>query len=105
MGPFVSSCGKTYILVAMDYVRVEDVALPINEARSVVAFLKTPKFTRFGRPRVIISDGCSYFCNKAFDTLLSMYGVTHKVSTLITPRQVDRLKSPTGRSRVFCQRQ
>ncbi|XP_070001928.1 uncharacterized protein [Nicotiana sylvestris] len=41
MGPFVSSCGNTYILVVVDYVSkwVEAVALPNNEVRSVVAFL------------------------------------------------------------------
>ncbi|XP_070004298.1 uncharacterized protein [Nicotiana sylvestris] len=52
-----------------------------NEARSVVTFLKKNIFTRFGTPRAIISDGGSHFCNKAFDTLLTNYGVTHKVST------------------------
>ncbi|XP_070052809.1 uncharacterized protein [Nicotiana tomentosiformis] len=49
MGPFVSSCGNTYILVAVDYISrwVEAVALPNNEARSVVAFLKKNIFTSF----------------------------------------------------------
>ncbi|XP_070035175.1 uncharacterized protein [Nicotiana tomentosiformis] len=48
MGLFVSSCGNTYILVAMDYMSkwVEAVSLPNNEARSVVAFLKKNIFTR-----------------------------------------------------------
>ncbi|XP_070045784.1 uncharacterized protein [Nicotiana tomentosiformis] len=80
MGPFVSSCGITYILVAVDYVSkwVEVVALPNNEARSMLGFLKKNIFIRFGTPRAIISDVGSYFCNKAFDTLLSKYGVTHK---------------------------
>ncbi|XP_070010259.1 uncharacterized protein [Nicotiana sylvestris] len=65
MGSFVSSCGSTYILVAMDYVSkwVEAMALPNNEAQSVVAFLKKNIFTRFGTPRAIISDGGSHFCN------------------------------------------
>lgn len=69
MGPFLSSCGNTYILVAVDYVSkwVEAVALPNNEARSVLDFLKKSIFTRFGTPRVIISDGGSHFCNRAFD--------------------------------------
>ncbi|XP_075099417.1 uncharacterized protein LOC142176199 [Nicotiana tabacum] len=39
MGPFVSSCGNTYILVAVNYVSklVEAVTFPNDEARSVVA--------------------------------------------------------------------
>ncbi|XP_070034315.1 uncharacterized protein [Nicotiana tomentosiformis] len=58
MSPFVSSCGNTYILVAVDYVSkwVEVVALPNNEARSVLAFLKKNIFTRFGTPRAVISE-------------------------------------------------
>ncbi|XP_019266635.1 PREDICTED: uncharacterized protein LOC109244061 [Nicotiana attenuata] len=55
--------------------------LPKNEARSVVAFLKKNIFTRFGTPREIISDGGSHFCSNPFDTLLSKYGATHKVTT------------------------
>ncbi|XP_070052647.1 uncharacterized protein [Nicotiana tomentosiformis] len=88
MGPFISSCGNTYILVAVDYMSkwVEAVALPNNEARSVVAFLKKNIFTRFGNTRALISDVGSHFCNKAFDTLLTKYGVTHKVSTPYHPQ-------------------
>ncbi|XP_070005817.1 uncharacterized protein [Nicotiana sylvestris] len=73
MGPFVSSCGNTYILVAVDYVSkwVEVVALPNNEVRNVVAFFKKNIFISFGTPREIISDGSLHFCNKAFDTLLT----------------------------------
>ncbi|XP_070015572.1 uncharacterized protein [Nicotiana sylvestris] len=88
MGPFVISCGKTYILVAVDYVSkwVEAVDLPNNEARSVVAFLKKSIFTRFGTPRAIISDGRSHFYNRAFDTLLAKYGVNHKISSPYHPQ-------------------
>ncbi|XP_019233590.1 PREDICTED: protein NYNRIN-like [Nicotiana attenuata] len=77
MGPFVSSCGMKYILVAVDYVSkwVEAIALPNNEARSVTTFLKKNIFTRFGTPRAILSDGGSHFCNKAFTGLLEKYGV------------------------------
>lgn len=84
----MSSCGNAYILVAVDYVSkwVEAVALPNNEGSSVVAFLKKNIFTRFGTPRAIISDGGSHFCNEAFDTLLSKYDVTHKVTTPYYPQ-------------------
>ncbi|XP_070008517.1 uncharacterized protein [Nicotiana sylvestris] len=88
IGPFVSSYGNTYILVAVDYVSkwVESMALPNNEARSAVAFLRKSIFTMFGTPRAIISDGGSHFYNRAFDTLLAKYGVNHKVSTPYHPQ-------------------
>ena len=42
MGPFVTSHGMKYILVAVDYVSrwVEAIALANNEGKSVIAFLK-----------------------------------------------------------------
>ncbi|XP_070056849.1 uncharacterized protein [Nicotiana tomentosiformis] len=54
-GPFVSSCANTYILVATDYVSkwVEAIALPNNEAISVVAFEKKNIFTRTAYKRPI----------------------------------------------------
>nr|GEV95458.1 reverse transcriptase domain-containing protein [Tanacetum cinerariifolium] len=57
MGPFSSSRGNKYILVAVDYFSkcVEAKALPTNDARVVVKFLKS-LFARFGTPRAIISD-------------------------------------------------
>ena len=42
LGPFASSCGHKYILVAVDYVSkwVEDEAYPTNDARVVMKFLQ-----------------------------------------------------------------
>ncbi|KAL5549377.1 hypothetical protein UlMin_004608 [Ulmus minor] len=83
MGPFPPSFSNKFILVAVDYVSkwVEAVALPTNDSRVVIQFLKKNIFARFGTPRAIISDGGSHFCNKQFDALLSKYGVTHRVDT------------------------
>nr|XP_016470949.1 PREDICTED: uncharacterized protein LOC107793177 [Nicotiana tabacum] len=80
MGPFVSSYGNKYILVAVDYVSkwVEAAAFPTNDSRVVVGFLKKNIFTRFGIPRAIISDGGTHFCNRVFEKLLSKYDVHHK---------------------------
>nr|GEZ45326.1 reverse transcriptase [Tanacetum cinerariifolium] len=57
MGPFPSSKGNKYILVAVDYLSkwVEANALPTNDARVVVKFLKS-LFSWFGTPKAIISD-------------------------------------------------
>jgi hypothetical protein len=88
MGPFPSSYGNQYILVAVDYVSkwVEAVALPTNDSKVVVRFLRKNIFTRFGTPRAIISDGGSHFCNRQFETLLSKYGVRHKIATPYHPQ-------------------
>ncbi|XP_070032684.1 uncharacterized protein [Nicotiana tomentosiformis] len=58
----------------------------------MVAFLKKNIFTRLGTLRAIISDGGSHFCNKDFGTLLSKYGVTHKVTTPYHPQASDQVK-------------
>jgi hypothetical protein len=88
MGPFPPSFGYLYILVAVDYVSkwVEAVACKNNDHRTVVKFLKEHILSRFGTPRAIISDQGTHFCNKPFETLMSKYGVIHKVATSYHPQ-------------------
>ncbi|GJX01618.1 reverse transcriptase domain-containing protein [Tanacetum coccineum] len=73
--------------VAVDYLSkwVEAKALPTNDARVVVKFLKS-LFSRFGAPRAIISDRGTHFCNDKFDKVMSKYGVTHRLSTPYHPQ-------------------
>nr|GEZ17199.1 reverse transcriptase domain-containing protein [Tanacetum cinerariifolium] len=82
MGPFPSSRRNKYILVAVDYLSkwVEAKALPTNDARVVVKFLKS-LFARFGTPRAIISDRGTHFCNDQFAKVMTKYGVTHRLAT------------------------
>nr|GFA73193.1 reverse transcriptase domain-containing protein [Tanacetum cinerariifolium]GFA79327.1 reverse transcriptase domain-containing protein [Tanacetum cinerariifolium] len=49
---------------------VEAKALPTNDARVVVKFLKSP-FARFRTPRAIISDHGTHFCNDKFAKVMS----------------------------------
>ena len=88
MRPFFPSFGNQYILVAVDYVSkwVETIALPSNDSKVVIKFIKKNIFTRFGTPRAIISDDSSHFCKRYFDALISKYEVTHKVATSYHPQ-------------------
>nr|GEV02360.1 reverse transcriptase domain-containing protein [Tanacetum cinerariifolium] len=66
MGPFSSSRGNKYILVAVDYL--------------------------FGTPRAIISDRGTHFCNDQFAKVMLKYGVTYRLATAYHPqtsRQVE----------------
>ncbi|GJW00956.1 reverse transcriptase domain-containing protein [Tanacetum coccineum] len=87
MGPFPSSHGNKYILVAVDYLSkwVEAKALPTNDARVVVKFLKS-LFAQFETPRAIISDRVTRFYNDQFAKVKSKYGVTHRLATAYHPQ-------------------
>nr|GEU93295.1 DNA-directed DNA polymerase [Tanacetum cinerariifolium] len=87
MGPFPSSKGNKYILVAVDYLSkwVEAKALSINDARIVVKFLKSP-FSRIGTPRAIISNRGTHFCNDQFARVMIKSGVTHRLTTAYHPQ-------------------
>nr|GEU82934.1 reverse transcriptase domain-containing protein [Tanacetum cinerariifolium] len=86
MGPFLSSRGNKYILVAVDYYSkwVEAKVLPTNDARVVVKFLKS-LFARFGTPRAIISDRDTHFCNDQFAKVMLKYEVTQRLSIVYNP--------------------
>nr|GFC06302.1 reverse transcriptase domain-containing protein [Tanacetum cinerariifolium] len=87
MGPFPSSRGNRYILVAVDYFSkwVQAKALLTNDARVVVKFLKS-LFARFETPRAIISDHGTHFCIDKFAKVMSKYGVTHRLPTAYHPQ-------------------
>ena len=79
MGPFVSSHGMKYILVAVDYVsKWEAIALANDEGNTIIAFLKKNIFSRFGTQGTLLVKGdptsatsCSKGCwrNMGFATL------------------------------------
>ncbi|KAK8598795.1 hypothetical protein V6N13_076741 [Hibiscus sabdariffa] len=88
MGPFVSSFGNTYIILLVDYVSkwVEAKATHNNDARTTVNFLKNFIFSRFGTPRVIISDRGTHFLNRVIEALMKKHGVTHRITTAYHPQ-------------------
>nr|GEW42164.1 reverse transcriptase domain-containing protein [Tanacetum cinerariifolium] len=103
MGPFPSFKGNKYILVAVDYLSkwVEAKALPTNDARVVVKFLKS-LFSRFGTPRAIISDRGTYFSNDQFTRVMIKYGVTHRLATAYHPQTSGQVEvSNRGLKRIL----
>nr|GEU46860.1 reverse transcriptase domain-containing protein [Tanacetum cinerariifolium] len=102
MGPFPSSRGNKYILMAVDYLSkwVEAKALPTNDARVIVKFLKS-LFARFGTPRAIISDRGTYFCNDQFAKVMLKYGVTHRLSTAYHPQTSGQVPVATEALKVL----
>nr|GFB19455.1 reverse transcriptase domain-containing protein [Tanacetum cinerariifolium] len=103
MRPFPSSRGNMYILVAVDYLSrwVEAKALPTNDSRVVVKFLKS-LFARFRTPRAIISGRGTYFCNDKFSKVMSTYGVTHRLAIAYHPQRSGQLEvSNHGLKRIL----
>nr|GEV13436.1 DNA-directed DNA polymerase [Tanacetum cinerariifolium] len=94
---------QRYILVAVDYLLkwVEAKALPTNNARVVVKFLKF-FFARFETPRAIISDRGTHFGNDKFAKVMSKYGVTHRLSTAYHPQTSGQVEvSNRGLKRIL----
>lgn len=88
MGPFPPSFGHEYILLAVDYVSkwVEAKATRKDDSKTVVEFIRTHIFVRFGTPRAIISDRGTHFCNRSIEALFRCYVVTHKVTVAYHPQ-------------------
>nr|GEX77711.1 reverse transcriptase domain-containing protein [Tanacetum cinerariifolium] len=103
MGPFLSSRGNKYILVAVDYLSkwVEVKELLTNDAQVVCKFLKN-LFAIFGTPRAIISDQGTHFCNDQFAKVMLKYGVTYHLATPYHPQTSGQVEvSNRGLKRIL----
>nr|GEU32307.1 hypothetical protein [Tanacetum cinerariifolium] len=78
-------------------------ALPTNDARVVVKFLKS-LFSRFGTSRAIISDRGTHFCNDQFSRVMAKYGVTHRLSTAYHPQTSGQVEVTNRRLKRILER-
>ena len=88
MGPFPSSFGNQYTLLAMDYISkwVEAIACQRNDANTIMGFIHRNILSRFRAPRTIISDEGIHFANKLFAKLMSRYGIRHVMGLVYHPQ-------------------
>ncbi|GJU82225.1 putative ribonuclease H-like domain-containing protein [Tanacetum coccineum] len=79
-----------YILIAIDYVSkwAEAEALPTNDARVVVNFLKK-LFSRFRISKALISDRGTHFCNRQMEKILKKYEIIENGNAPIVTKLVD----------------
>ena len=82
MGPFVISQGFEYILLAIDYVSrwIEALVVRKEYAKAVLKFL-TDLISRFGHPKILISDRGSHFVNFQVRSFRQKNGIEHRIST------------------------
>ncbi|GJT37108.1 reverse transcriptase domain-containing protein [Tanacetum coccineum] len=89
--PFELMCDASDFAVgavlAVDYISkwVEAQALPTNDARVVITFLKKLS-CHFGTPKALISDRGTHFCNKIIEKTMKRYGVNHRFSKSYHPQ-------------------
>ncbi|GJR66728.1 reverse transcriptase domain-containing protein [Tanacetum coccineum] len=82
-------------------IQVEAKALPTNDARVDVKFLKS-LFARFGTLRAIISDCGTHFFNDQFAKVMLKYGVTHRLATAYHPQTSGQVEvSNRGLKRIL----
>nr|GEW32163.1 reverse transcriptase domain-containing protein [Tanacetum cinerariifolium] len=101
--PFELMCADSDFAIVVDYLSkwVEAKALPTNDARVVVKFLKS-LFARFGTSRAIISDRETHFCNDQFAKVMTKYGATHCLATVYHPQTSGQVKvSNRGLKRIL----
>ncbi|XP_057739876.1 uncharacterized protein LOC130956974 [Arachis stenosperma] len=88
MTAFSNSSGYLYILLAVDYVSkwVKAIFARLDDANTVVSFIRNNIVCRYGSPRAIMSDQGTHFCNKKIEALLKRYRILHKVATAYHPQ-------------------
>jgi hypothetical protein len=88
MGPFSMSKNYEYILVAVDYVSKWVEAIPCRavDAKHSKKMFHEIIFLRFGVPRMVTSDGGTYFIDRNFHHYLLKYGIHHNVATSYHPQ-------------------
>ncbi|KAL8562774.1 hypothetical protein ACOMHN_022649 [Nucella lapillus] len=81
--------GHNYLVVAVDYLSkyVEAAPLKIKEAPAILTFFDNI-CSRFGFPKVVITDQGREFCNQLFEDYCNVNGISHRTSTAYHPQEL-----------------
>jgi transposase InsO family protein len=95
MGSFPNSEGCEYILVVVDCVSKYVEALPcrVADAMHSKRMFHEDIFSRYGVPRIVISDGGSHFIDRTFWKALSEVGVDHRIATPYHPQTSSQVET------------
>ena len=79
INPCANKYGERYIITATDYLTRWDEAQPIKDCSTAIAvkFIFDNILSRFGCPRIIMSDQESHFLNKTIEALTEEFQVYH----------------------------
>ena len=83
-----SSRQMAYIILAVDYLTkwVEAKAVKVANKKTTALFLFENVFSRFGVPRVLVSDRGTHFLNDLIEELTTTYGIDHRKTTPYHPQ-------------------
>jgi IS30 family transposase len=79
--------GERYIITATEYLTIWAEAVPVKDcsAETTTHFLFEQVITRFGFPRVLMSDQGMHFINNTINTMVEEFEVHHHKSTPYHP--------------------
>ncbi len=90
IGPIhpTSSRGMQYIIVVTEYLTkwAEAKAVKSADAKQMAIFLNENIISRFGCPKILISDRGSHFLNDAIIDLIELFNINHQKNTPYHPQ-------------------
>lgn len=96
-----SSRGMAYIVVATEYLTkwTEAKAVRTNDAKNAAIFLFENVITRFGVPKILVSDRGTHFLNKVIESMTERFQIDHRKTTPYHPQtngQTERVNQTFG---------